>query len=245
MANLRRIVRPTSGVQIPRATVARLVVLTLLAIMGWSLTVSPWTAVADPNSQTQCVTLSLQPPNRTVNIGDVFTFDVRLDAGDESFDTVSLDIRFDPGVLVVVDASGNPGSSIQQGNLNSTGSTIVVSNSVDNTAGSIAYTEALLGYSQTGGTFTVATIRFKAKQATPGTPVTFANVDNTASPTFTGILLAGSTVTFCTGSPAGATVIVPVTPSHEVYLPLVLKNYRSSPGLWKIGAMASTLSRLN
>ena len=225
MANLRRIVKAMSVVHIPRATVTHLIVLTLLAIIGWSLTAYQEIVVADPNLQNQCVTLSLQPSSRTVSIGDVFTFDVRLDAGDASFDTVSLDVRFDPGVLVVVDASGNPSASIQQGNLNSTGSTIVASNSVDNTTGSIAYDEVLLGRSQTGGAFTIATIRFKAKQATSGTPVRFANVGDTASPTFTGLLLAGSTVAFCAGSPAGATVIVPVTPSHEVYLPLVLKNW--------------------
>jgi len=208
MADLRQTVKPTSGVHISRVVITCLIPLTLLAVMAWSLAAYQQTAVAIPNLQTQCVTLSLQPASRTVNIGDIFTFDVRLEAGSVSFDTASLDIRFDPATLVVVDASGNPSSSIQQGNLNSTGSTIVAQNSVDNTAGTIAYTEALLGHSQTGGTFTVATIRFKAKQATPSTPVTFANIGNTASPTFTGILLAGSTVAFCAGSPAGATVIV-------------------------------------
>jgi hypothetical protein len=183
MANLGRIAKPMWGAYLSRTIVTRLIVLTLLAVIGWGLIASPGPIVATPNFQTQCVTLSLQPPSRTVNIGDIFTFDVRLDAGNASFDTASLDIRFDPAILVVVDASGNPSTSIQQGNLNSTGSTIVVSNSVDNSAGSIAYTEALLGYSQTGGTFTIATVRFKAKQAIPGTSVTFANIGNTASPT--------------------------------------------------------------
>jgi len=171
-------------------------------------TATPTQTPTSTPSPIQCVTLSLQPPSQSVNGGDTFTFDVTLDAGTTSFDTASLDIRFDPGTLVVVDASGNPSSSIQQGNLNSTGSTIVAQNSVNNTTGTIAYVEAIIGRSQTGGTFTVATIRFRAKQASPGTPVTFANVGNTASPTFTGILLAGSTVAFCAGSPTGATVIV-------------------------------------
>jgi len=249
MTNLRRTAKPTSGVHISRVIITCLIPLTLLAVMAWSLAAYQQTAIATPNLQTQCVTLSLQPPSRTVNIGDIFTFDVRLDAGTASFDTASLDIRFDPATLVVVDASGNPSSSIQQGNLNSTGSTIVAQNSVDNTAGTIAYTEALLGHTQTGGTFTVATIRFKAKQVNAGTAVTFANIGNTTSPTFTGILLAGSTVAFCAGSPAGTTVIVtapttatptptptrtrtptpsPTRPSAllpRIYLPVLLKNY--------------------
>jgi len=229
MADWRQIVKPTSDVHISRVVITCLIPLTMLAVIWCSLAGSPWTAVANPKHQNQCAALSLQPSSRTVNIGDIFTFDVRLDAGTASFDTASLDIHFDPGTLVVVDASGNPSSSIQQGNLNSTGSTLVPQNSVDNTAGTIAYAEALLGHSQTGGTFTVATIRFKAKQANPGTPVTFVNIGNTTSPTFTGILLAGSTVAFCTGSPTGATVIVSTlttaTPTSTIYLPVLLKNY--------------------
>jgi hypothetical protein len=59
MANWRQIVKPTSGMHIPRAVVAYLIPLTLLAVIGWSLAAYQETAVAIPNPQTQCVTLSL------------------------------------------------------------------------------------------------------------------------------------------------------------------------------------------
>lgn len=168
-------------------------------------------SLAEPDDN--CVSLSLQPASRTIPVGGVFTLDVRLDAGTAVFESVSLDIRFDPTLLTVVDTAGNPTGQIQQGNLNGQGNTFVVSNAVDNNAGAISYTEGYAGRTQTGGTFTIATIRFKAKQLASSTSVSFGNVGASSSLAFTGVLQGGVLAPFCSGSPANAIVQISALPT--------------------------------
>lgn len=189
----------------------RPLVLALLMLVGWSIGPQPGSAYGSPASEPNdaAVNLSFQPASRTVNVGDIFPLEVRLDAGTASFDTVSLDIRFDPSTLVVVDTSGNPVSMVERGNLSSQGNTFVADNAVDNATGKITYTEGYSGRTQMGGLFNVAALRFKAKQPAPNTAVSFANPGSASSPTFTAVLRAGAVVPFGVNPPSPASMAVP------------------------------------
>jgi len=126
----------------------------------------------------------LSPTTVRVTPGSVAVLQVLLDAGGATFDVAGFLIDFDPTHLRVVDATGDPASQVEEGNLPG----FNVANTASNTQGSIEFAQAIIG-GQPGGTFTVATIRLEViGQLSSGatTDVTFANgVDNT------GVFLAG------------------------------------------------------
>ena len=116
------------------------------------------------------VDVSLQPPTKSVSIGEVFTMDIQVDAGSQLVDAVDAFLSFDRNYLRVVDASGNETNSIIPGST----LPLVLQNTADNSTGRITFSAGKqLGSPSPSGTFTLATIRFKAMAQTTGTTVAF------------------------------------------------------------------------
>jgi hypothetical protein len=118
-----------------------------------------------------CATMGFSPTSVSdVEVGDIVVLQVPLDADGVTFDAVGFLIDFDQTLLQVVDAAGDPASQVEPGNL--PGFSVV--NTASNLEGSIEFSQAIIG-GQTGGTFTVATIRLKVIAALPaeGTQVAF------------------------------------------------------------------------
>lgn len=122
----------------------------------------------DVFSQTN-VALFLWPASVSVNTDDEFSLDIVIAAGDQRVDTVKAYIDFEPARLRVVDASGNPASSITRGTVLTT----VQLNSASNSTGRIDFEAMGLG-GTSSGTFTLATIRFRALGSGGGTSLFFS-----------------------------------------------------------------------
>jgi hypothetical protein len=122
-------------------------------------------------SQTPTVTIAISPSSQTVIVGEIFTLDIRIEASSQIVDTAAAFVDFNPTYLTVVAADGNPVNEVIPGSTLPT----VLQNSVDNGAGQIDYVAGMLTGTPPSGSFTVATIRFKAKTQTAGsgTPITF------------------------------------------------------------------------
>ena len=134
-----------------------------------------------------CATMGFNPTTVSdAQVGDIVVLQVPLDADGVTFDVVGFLINFDQTLLQVVDAAGNPASQVELGDL--PGFNVV--NTASNTEGTIEFAQGILPPGQTGGTFTVATIRFKVIAALPtgGTQVTFVGVESGN----TGVFSAGN-----------------------------------------------------
>jgi len=116
------------------------------------------------------VTLKLVPSSWVAAVGDIFTIDLRLDPHGQPFQGVAVYLDFDPNDLEVVDAAGNPATAIEDSGILPT----VLHNQVDNAGGEIRFSAGLLGEASPTEEFSLATIRFKAKQVNfAGSAVTF------------------------------------------------------------------------
>jgi hypothetical protein len=147
------------------------------------LLVSP--ILASPLQQ-GCATMGFSPTTASdVQVGDIVVLQVPLDADGVTFNAVGLLINFDQTLLQVVDAAGDPASQVEWGDLPG----LNVINTASNTGGTIEFVQGILPPGQTGGTFTVATIRFKVMAELPagGTQVAFVGVGSG----WTGVFEAG------------------------------------------------------
>jgi len=117
------------------------------------------------------VLMDLNPSAPSVTKDQVFTVEVRVLAGAQPVDGAAAHLDFDRLYLQVVDAGGNPSSSIESGGAFE----IVFQNGADNATGRIGFAAGTLGTPPTG-TLVLARIRFKALWGTGGvsTPLTFA-----------------------------------------------------------------------
>ena len=126
--------------------------------------------------QQNCATMTFSPKTvRDVEVGDIVTLQVLLDADGVIFDVVGFKINFDPTRLQVVDALPAADIQIEPGPL-LPGITDV--NTASNTGGTIDFAQRITTPGgQDGGTFTVATIRFRVVGVLPAgrTQVTFVN----------------------------------------------------------------------
>jgi len=106
-------------------------------------------------------------------VGQTFTIEVQVAAGAQPADGVEAHLGFDPGKLQVVDINNAPANAITPG----TTLPQELLNVVDNAEGWIDYAAgaAFGAGNERSGTFSLATIRFKALGATgeTGTPVKF------------------------------------------------------------------------
>ena len=133
-------------------------------------------------------TFYFSPSPKNAVVGDIFTVELRVDPAGVPVDGAQAYVNFDPTYLQVVDAAGNPVSSITPGSTFGQ----VVQNNVDNTAGQIDYAAGRQpGDPSVTTDFLLATIRFKALAAVSSTPLTF----NLSSPRLTQLSNAGSAVT--------------------------------------------------
>jgi len=135
------------------------------------------------------VDISLQPSIRHVGVGEVFELVIQAEAGDQPVSGISAFIDFDPAYLEVLDAdTGTPGIQITPGSTLPT----VMLNGADNSLGTIDYSAGKLGEPFPTGTFTVATIQFRALALTsPSTSITFS----TSPPRETAADYSGNDVT--------------------------------------------------
>ncbi|MCL0095651.1 cohesin domain-containing protein [Dehalococcoidia bacterium] len=125
------------------------------------------------------VNISIQPPTRSVVVGETFIFDIQADAGDQPVHGVSAFLDFDPTYLEVV--SITPGDTLD----------VVLLNTYDNDAGTIDYSAGTLTEPFPSGTFIVATVEFKAIEETAATAIDFS----TSEPRRTMAVYEGQDVT--------------------------------------------------
>lgn len=143
--------------------------------------------------------LWLEPARQIVDRGNTFEISVMLDTAGARVDTVDLMLAFDPTILAVVDAAGDPTDQVIPG----AGLPTVLTNRVDPAGGQIEFGAGIsLGQSPVSGRLTVATIRFKALQHTktglegtsisfkPGTKVYLAGEPQSSSRTGAAVIVA-------------------------------------------------------
>jgi Dockerin type I domain len=157
------------------------------------------------------VRLRLAPRVSSVGADELFVLDLWVDAETQPVNSVELALEFDPALLEVVDAAGNPAEAID-GDLGALGR--VLWNSVDNAGGSIEYDagQELPPGDPPTGTFRVALARFKVRM-TPG---------------MGWVRYVERSDAFYTGLPqvterAGAWIVGPGRELEQLYLPVVLR----------------------
>jgi fibronectin type 3 domain-containing protein len=108
-------------------------------------------------------TLTLSPSSGSVSVGNTFTVSVILNTGGQNaYGTDINRLHFNPNILQVVDAdSGTAGVQIAAGSL----MPLTIINSVDNTGGTIQFSELANPGSTYNGSGTLATITFRAAAA--------------------------------------------------------------------------------
>ena len=141
------------------------------------------------------VNLTFAPTSRTAQVGDIFTFDLMVEAGSQTVQNVDMYIDFDPAVLQVTDENGNPTGTIIA---DPTTLASTLSNSADNAGGHITYSAGKLSAPYPTGTFRVATVRFKKISASALSTVPYVSGSD--------VFFAGASVL---GSLGSATVTQP------------------------------------
>jgi len=119
------------------------------------------------------VHIGFSTDTKTTWVDRTFTLNIRVRTYGQPVDSAQAYIDFDPSLLEVVDADpGTAGDQIQRG----TALPDELQNSVDNALGRIDFAAGIFGGQPLTGTFTLATVEFKAKAATGGTPLSFVFV---------------------------------------------------------------------
>jgi len=133
------------------------------------------TATSAPQS-TSNVWLRFAPARSEVALGMIFQVDVLLASGSQPIDSVDATITFDPAFLQVVDARGNPATTMSAG----AALPMPLINRVDNEAGKIAFGAVRrLGDASPAGDLLLGTIRFRALAQTlspDGTTLAFGEI---------------------------------------------------------------------
>jgi len=120
-----------------------------------------------PSAQVAQVTpsavLSLSPSSTLVSVNNTFTVNILLNTGGQSAYGVDVNkLRFNPAVFQVVDAdAGTSGVQISPGSLMA----LTIINNIDNTAGTIQFSQIATPGSTYSGSGTVATVTFRAISA--------------------------------------------------------------------------------
>lgn len=135
-----------------------------------TITSTPTRTATPPGPTPGAVTLYIDPSPKNVNVNDIFTVDIKVNASSQTVDSGAVYVDFDPAYLRVVDASGNPLTSI----IPVSPFTSVFENVANNAFGTINYQAGIpLAEPDCNSVCTVATIRFKALAPTAGTPLIF------------------------------------------------------------------------
>lgn len=119
---------------------------------------------------TNTITIRVDPAQYTTNVGVIFEVALQVQAGTNSLDVVDALLTYDHTLLRVVDADGVDSNTITPGNILSA----VLQNTVNNATGQITFSAGRpVGSAPASGTFTLATIRFKAVAPTSSTNIDF------------------------------------------------------------------------
>lgn len=138
------------------------------------------------------VDLTLNPAATTVDIGQEFDVTVRVEAGTQTVDGAAAYLTFDPELLEVVSVTAGTSLSVE------------LRNDYDNTEGRVNFAAGKLS-AFPSGTFTLATVRFRALAETASTGINYTN-DNplrASDATFGGQSVLNAT------EPAGVTITDP------------------------------------
>ncbi len=154
--------------------------------------------------------LLLTPQTTTIDQAQTFQLALQFDLSSMRADRVAVDLRFDPTVLEVIDAVGNPVTSITP---NPAVEGEVTENRVDPATGEIAFSLSKTTSPYLTGSATVATIHFRAKVLVNHTQVQFMRNDTSQSD-----LLRGETPLQATLEHAVVRIM-----AHRRYLPLTLR----------------------
>jgi len=104
------------------------------------------------------IVLDVSPAGETVTVGDIFTVELRALTGAQPVDTAHLVVGYNPALLQVVDAAGNPATRVISG----TALPDVLTNTVNTSAGVITYAAGILEGQPPSGVTTIAYVRFRA-----------------------------------------------------------------------------------
>jgi hypothetical protein len=177
------------------------------------------------NAQTVNATLSLTPSSTSVGLNQNFTVNINLNTAGAPVDGVDIyRLRFTPSILQVVDSnSGVAGVQIAPGSLMPN----TAINSVDNTAGTIQFSQSTTGGSNFSGSGVLASVTFRGNASgtspvtfdftsgsTADTNVAFQGVDRLSSVTNGSYVVDGTAPTVTMSAPtSGANVSGSVTVS--------------------------------
>ena len=143
----------------------------LLVILALSQMKTVWAKPpAAPLNQTIPSLVTFDRTAYAIQVGQIITLPVKARPGGPGncIVRVQFTLQYDPNYLIVVNAAGNPVTQIAPG----TALEKVNVNSVSN--GTIVYDAETAAAAPPTTDITVATVRFKGKAATAGTPLTFA-----------------------------------------------------------------------
>jgi hypothetical protein len=156
------------------------------------------------------VSLRLVPAARQVMAGQVMTLAVVASTGSQLVDSLEVYIDFDPSILALVDAAGQPAEHVIAGN----GLQTVLLNQVDAARGRIGFIAASLNHAPISGDVAAAMLRFKVLKA-GATWVRFSFSDwRGSAAAYQGVSLVGDCQAADIKSVAG----------NMLYLPVILKN---------------------
>jgi len=160
------------------------------------------------------VQVSIEPQSSEAEEDEVFSVAIQVAAGSQPVDGVEVHVDFDPQYLQVVDDEGNPSAAIEDNQVLDW----VLLNHADNVGGEIDFAAGTLPPELPDGTFSVATVRFKALQATDESGTAVAYVTRNGNPT--NVTYQGSSVLAGT-SDGLVTVAASSTPAYDIYLPVI------------------------
>ena len=121
---------------------------------------TPTRTLTPSPSPTHSPSIEILPSTKTVSTGDAFSMDVRIDTASHSVDSAQVFIDFNPANLRVTSLT-NGGTLPAE-----------LTQTIDNTAGTLGYAAADLS-SSASGVFNLVTIGFEAIASTPGTQLAF------------------------------------------------------------------------
>jgi len=158
--------------------------------------------------------VNVNPQCSSVAEGEIFAVEIQVVAGSQAVDGAEVHVDFDPLYLQVVDAGGNPASTIESSGILD----LLFQNSVDSAAGGIDFAAGTFG-AEPSDTFVLATVRFKALWGTGGvsTPLTFVR----QLPRKTDATHGGSSVL---AGATGGSVAIHLVPDYRICLPLMARQ---------------------
>ncbi len=125
------------------------------------------------------VVMAIIPDTQSVGVGTEFNVNIEVRASAQQVDGAAGYLNFDPALLEVVSISAVTSQL-----------SVTVEQSFDNALGTANYAAGRFSAPFPSGTFTIATLRFRAKAQSAGTPITF----NTTNPRKTDVTFGGNLV---------------------------------------------------